>query len=252
MGSGERPGARYDEIGRSYASTRREDPRIAAQIHDCLGPGRALVNIGAGAGNYEPTDRHVVAVEPSQEMLRQRTDRPAVVVRGVAEALPFPDATFDAALAVLTVHHWEQPGRGLREMARVSARQIVFFFESLQTHDFWALEYFPEALDLATEQHPPGEALLREHLDVTEIRTVLVPRDCSDGFGAAFWARPEAYLDPEVQAGMSWLALLPERARQEGAVRLRGDLASGAWDRRHGHLREQESFDAGYRIAIAS
>ena len=247
-----RPRDRYDEIGRSYTSTRREDPRIAAQIHECLGPGRRLLNVGAGAGSYEPPDRHVVAVEPSQEMLVQRHGRPAPVVRGVAEVLPFRDAAFDVSLAVLTVHHWEDPARGLREMARVSDRQVVFFFEPLRTYDFWALEYFPEALDLPSEQDPPGEQLLRAHLDVAEVRTVLVPHDCTDGFGAAYWGRPEAYLDPEVQAGMSWLALLPERARQEGAVRLRGDLASGEWDRRHGELRHQESFDGGYRIAIAT
>ena len=244
-------GDRYDTIGRSYARTRREDPRIASALHACLGTGHRLLNVGAGSGNYEPADRAVVAVEPSAQMLRQRTDRPAPAVRAVADALPFPDASFDVAMAVLTVHHWADPAAGLTEMRRVAPRQVVFYYESLQTHGFWALDYFPEALDLDTEQDPPGERLLREHLDVREVRTVLVPRDCIDGFGAAFWARPEAYLDPEVQAGMSWLAMLPERARQEGAVRLRGDLASGEWDRRHGHLRQQETFDGGYRIAIA-
>lgn len=242
---------RYDEIGRSYVTTRREDPRIAAQVHACLGPGRSVVNVGAGAGSYEPTDRDVIAVEPSVQMLRQRHGRTARVVRGVAEALPFPDAAFDTALAVLTVHHWSDRATGLAELRRVSSRQVVFFFEPLMTHDFWALEYFPEALDLPTERDPPGQALLGEHLQVREIQTVLVPHDCQDGFGAAFWARPEAYLDSEVQAGMSWLALLPDEVRRRGAARLAADLGSGAWDRRHGHLRQQESYDGGYRIAIA-
>jgi SAM-dependent methyltransferase len=242
---------RYDLIGRSYATTRREDPRVAEQIHAALGEGSVL-NVGAGSGNYEPPDRAVVAVEPSWQMLGQRTGRRAPAIRAVAEALPFGDRSFDAALAVLTVHHWSDPVAGLAEMARVAARQVVFFFEPLRTHRFWALEYFPAALSLPTEVDPPGEQMLRDHLRVREVRQVLVPRDCTDGFGAAFWARPEAYLDPEVQAGMSWLAMLPPREREQGAERLRADLSSGEWDRRHGHLRHQDAYDGGYRIAVAT
>ncbi len=242
-------GDRYDEIGRSYARTRREDPRISAQIHAALGVG-TVINVGAGSGNYEPTDRVVIAVEPSGQMVAQRVQR-APVVRGVAESLPFADDSFDVAMAVLTVHHWTDPTAGLSEMARVATRQVVFFFESLKTHDFWALDYFPTALSLPTERDPPGERMLEQHLDVQEIQTVLVPRDCIDGFGAAFWARPEAYLDPEVQAGTSWLAMLSADDRRRGTARLRDDIDSGAWDRAHGHLRQQDVFDAGYRIAIA-
>ena len=242
---------RYDVIGRSYAKTRREDPRIAAAIRSALGPPGPVVNVGAGSGNYEPTDRDVVAVEPSVQMLLQRGEGTASTVRGVAEHLPFPSGTFAAAMAVLTVHHWSDPASGLREMARVSQRQVVVFFEPLQTHDFWALRYFPAARRLPTETDPPGERFLSEHLRLREVRTVLVPHDCQDGFGAAFWARPEAYLDPEVQAGMSWLAMLPAPDRAEGAAALRADLDSGEWDRRYGHLRHQDEYDGGYRIAIA-
>jgi SAM-dependent methyltransferase len=169
----------------------------------------------------------------------------------VAEALPFADGSFDAALAVLTVHHWSDPARGLGELIRVARRQVVFFYEALQTHDFWGLEYFPEARDLPSEVAPPDEALLRAHLDVRAVEPAMVPPDCLDGFGAAFWCRPEAYLDPAVQAGMSWLALLPAEARERGTRRLRDDLASGAWEERFGHLRSQPHFDAGYRLAIA-
>jgi SAM-dependent methyltransferase len=244
-------GSRYDDIGRSYARTRREDPRIAAPIHSALGTG-SVVNVGAGSGNYEPPDRSVVAVEPSLQMLRQRLGRPAPAVRGAAESLPFPDRSFDVAMAVLTVHHWSDPVAGLRELARVAARQVVFFFEPGPTHEFWALEYFPGARSLPTETDPPGERLLRAHLRVHEILPVPVPHDCTDGFGMAYWARPEAYLDPEVQAGMSWLAMLPEHERHQGSARLRADLDSGAWDRRHGHLRDEDAFDGGYRIAVAT
>jgi SAM-dependent methyltransferase len=241
----------YEEIGRSYSRTRREDPRIGAEITSGLGGARSVVNVGAGTGSYEPGDRTVAAVEPSPEMVRQRQGRSPRVVRGVAEALPFPDGAFDAAMAVLTIHHWADPEAGLRELARVSHRQVVFFFEPLRTHDFWALGYVPEALDVPSEQDPPGEDEIRRVLSVREVRRVLVPHDCHDGFGAAFWARPEAYLDPEVQAGMSWLALLTPEARRRGSERLATDLASGAWDRRHGQLRRQPTYDGGYRLAIA-
>ena len=241
----------YEDIGRSYARTRREDPRIAAEIAACLGVSRTIVNVGAGTGSYEPRDRLVVAVEPSPEMVRQRRGRTRRVVQAVAEALPFPDAAFDVGMAVLTIHHWTEPESGLRELRRVARRQAVFFFEPLRTHDFWALDYFPEALDVPSEQRAPGEDVLRRALRVREVRPLLVPRDCTDGFGAAFWARPEAYLDPEVQAGMSWLALISPEARKRGTARLAAALSSGAWDQRHGHLRHRSTYDGGYRIALA-
>lgn len=244
-------GERYDAIGTTYATTRREDPRIAADIHAALGRPGSLVNIGAGTGNYEPAAWDVVAVEPSSEMVAQRRADAAPAVRGGAEHLPFTDDTFDVAMALLTIHHWTDVERGLHEMTRVARRQVVFFFEPLQTHEFWAIDYFPDALDLPTEQDTPGEAVLRTHLDVREIRPLLVPHDCQDGFGAAYWARPDAYADPLVQAGMSWLAMLTDEQRAAGSERLRADLDSGAWDERYGHLRSQDAFDAGYRIAIA-
>lgn len=241
----------YEDIGRSYSRTRREDPRIAGEIASGLSRGWSVVNVGAGTGNYEPHDRVVVAVEPSPEMVRQRRGRTRRVVRSVAEALPFPDATFDAGMAVLTIHHWAEPETGLRELRRVSRRQVVFFFEPLRSHNFWALDYFPEALHVSSEQNPPGEDAIGGVLRVRDVRPILVPHDCMDGFGAAFWARPEAYLDPQVQAGMSWLALLTPEARQRGSERLASDLASGIWDRRYGHLRRLPTYDGGYRLAIA-
>lgn len=220
-------------------------------MQECLGDARRVVNVGAGTGSYEPGDREVVAVEPSTAMIGQRRGRSGTVVRAVAGALPFASGSFDAALAVLTVHHWPDPAAGLLELRRVARRQVVFFYEALRTHDFWALEYFPEALDLPQERHPPDEAFIAAHLDVREVVPVLVPHDCLDGFGAAFWGRPEGYLDAEVQAGMSWLALLSEDVRARGTQRLRDALASGSWDARHGHLRTLATFDAGYRIAVA-
>ena len=242
----------YDEIGASYSATRREDPRIAAVIWDAIGPGRSLLNVGAGTGSYEPADRDVVAIEPSPTMIAQRHSRSRLVVRGVAEHLPVLTQSFDAALAVLTVHHWTDPAAGLTEMRRVARRQVVFYFEPLETHKFWGLEYFEEARDLPFERNAPGEELLREWLNVREVVPVLVPNDCTDGFGTAFWSRPERYLEPEVKSGMSWIACLPADARARGTAKLTEDLASGEWDRRFGHLRGADMYDGGYRIAIAT
>lgn len=245
-------GTLYERIGRSYSSTRREDPRIATHIVDAVGNAATVVNVGAGTGSYEPANATVVAVEPSIEMVGQRRDRSQLVVRALSEALPFRTGSFDVGLAILTIHHWGDVDAGLRELRRVSSRQVVFFFEPLHTHGFWALEYFPEAAAVPSERNAPGEEVIRRSLHVRDVRKVPVPADCIDGFGAAFWARPEAYADPTVQAGMSWLALLPAEVRERGAARLLADLASGEWDRCHGHIRQLDQFDGGYRIAIAA
>lgn len=223
---------------------------MAAQIHAALEDGTVL-NVGAGSGSYEPNGRTVVAVEPSLQMIAQRAAHRAPAVRARAEALPFADRSFDVAMAVLTIHHWTDAAAGVEELARVADRQVIFFFESAIAHRFWALDYFPTARDLPTETNTPGEAFLREHLDVGEVRPVPVPRDCQDGFGTAYWARPEAYADPQVQSGMSWLAMLPERERRDGGRRLLADIESGDWHRRHGALLEHDTFDGGYRIAVA-
>ena len=241
----------YDDLGRTYSVTRREDPRIAAQIWSALGDAPSLLNVGAGTGSYEPADRFVVALEPSSEMIRQRVRRTHRMVRAVAERLPFPDATFAASLAVFTVHHWSDREAGLAELRRVSRRQVVLFAEPSLVHRFWAVDYFSETRALASELNAPTEELLRALLPVREVRTVLVPRDCVDGFGAAFWGRPEAYLDPAVQAGTSWLALLPAAVLARGTGHLRRDLESGAWDQEHGHLRSLAAYDAGYRLVVA-
>jgi SAM-dependent methyltransferase len=242
----------YDTIGRTYSATRREDPRIAATIHAGLGDAVTVVNVGAGTGNYEPTDRAVVAVEPSAAMVAQRAEhRSPLALRGFAEALPFTDQSFDAALAVLTVHHWGDQAAGLAELTRVARRQVVFFFEPTLTSRFWAIDYFPTAIAAPSEQRAVGEDFLREHLDVRSVEPVPVPADCTDGFGAAYWRRPEAYLDPAVHAGQSWLAQLPADELAAGCARLRADLDSGAWADRHADLLELDQYDAGYRLLVA-
>jgi len=242
---------RYDDIGRTYAITRKQDPRIAAQIRAALGSVGPVVNVGAGTGNYEPVDLTVVAVDPSVRMLVQREQRSRLVVRGVAERLPFPDRAFEVALATFTVQHWDDRKAGLRELGRVSHRQVVVCHQPTEANHLWMGDYFDEDVGHGTGLPESDLDLVHACLQVREVRPVLVPRDCIDGFGAAFWARPEAYLDPLVQAGISELASLSERARARWTARLAADLESGEWDRRHGPLRTMTEYDVGYRLVIA-
>jgi SAM-dependent methyltransferase len=238
----------YDRISTNYAEARREDPRIAAPIHRALGDATTVVNVGAGTGNYEPRDRKVIAVEPSLAMISQRTGRSSLVVQGVAEALPVRSDSADVAMAVLTLHHWGNLDAGLREMARVAPRQVIFLFDAAETNRFWAMEYFPEALALPSEQRAPDVERLGIVLDITDCQPVPIPIDCTDGIGMAYWGRPEAYLDPAVQQGMSWLAQLPAPVRAVGTARLADDLRSGRWDDRFGHLRSGPAYELGYKL----
>jgi SAM-dependent methyltransferase len=240
--------ALYDRLGVGYTRFRREDPRIAARIHAALGDARTVVNVGAGAGSYEPRDREVTAVEPSEVMIAQRAPDAAPVVRGRAEALPFPDGAFDAAMAALTDHHWPDRAAGLREMRRVARRRaVVFQFDLRALLDFWFVREYLTAF------RPEGSTAdgLEQHLGVTRIETVPIPHDCRDGFFSAYWRRPEAYLDPDVRAAISVFRLTPASDVEDAVTRLRADLDSGEWERRHGHLRELDELDLGYRLWIA-
>jgi SAM-dependent methyltransferase len=243
----------YDAISTSYADTRRPDPRIAKWIHGALGGALNVVNVGAGTGNYEPTDRRVVAVEPSRKMITGRPAGSAPVIQASAEHLPFRPREFDASMAVLTVHHWRDWRNGLAEMSRVAARQVIYLFEPAMINRFWAMKgnYWPEAFQLPSEEEAIGAQQVAEVLNVTQIGTIPIPIDCTDGFGAAFWGRPEAYLDPQIQQGMSWLAQLPRDVLARGAARLEGELRSGEWDRHHGHLRQLDELDVGHRLITA-
>jgi SAM-dependent methyltransferase len=242
----------YDTIGRTYSRTRRGDPRIAARVATALGDARTVVNVGAGAGSYEPADRDVVAVEPSAVMVAQRAPYAAPAVRAVAERLPFADATFDASMATLTVHHWTDVTRGLAELRRISRRQVVFCFEPGWGRDYWLVaDYYEQYLGLTLEYDAPGSEMIATVLDVRTVEPVLVPSDCVDGFGGAFWNRPERYLDADVQAGISSFAAVPVAKRRAFDDALRRDLDSGAWDARHGHLRNLDEIDLGYRLLIA-
>ncbi len=238
----------YDQIGRTYTSTRQSDPRIAAAIVRALGDAETVLNVGAGTGSYEPADRSVVAIEPSSQMIRQRAVGSAPVVQAAAEALPFRADTFDAALASLTLHHWTDWRRGLDEMRRVANRLVVFAFEP--SEGFWLTDaYLPEIIELDCGSSPSIADLVR-HLGGCRVDRIAVPHDCADGFLAAYWRRPEAYLDPTVRAGISGIARLDPDVVIRGVARLKEDLQSGAWERRFGHLRQLDALDVCYRLVV--
>ena len=240
----------YDAIGTTYSATRRTEPRIAAQVWAALGDARTVLNVGAGTGSYEPPDREVTAVEPSAVMRAQRPEGAARCVAATAESLPFEDQSFDAAMAFATVHHWQDPIAGLREMQRVARRVVVFTCENTDRswrRRFWLTrDYLHEVsasrIGLATE--------LARALGA-RMEPVLVPWDCADGFFEAFWRRPEAYLDERVRRGVSvWAGVGPDA--EERAVRsLREDLASGRWHERNRDLLELEAAELGLRLLIA-
>lgn len=238
----------YDRIGQGYRRHRQPDPRIAALVRDALGDARSVVNVGAGAGSYEPTDREVVAVEPSETMIAQRPQGSAPVVQASAESLPFADGSFDASMAILTIHHWGDRSRGLGELRRVARRRVVILTHLPDAAPFWLTDdYVPEitAMDRGIF---PSIADIEATLGPARVSAVPVPHDCIDGFLGAYWRRPEAYLDPAVRASISGFAKLP--STDDGVERLRADLASGAWERRNGSLRGLASLDLGYRLVV--
>jgi SAM-dependent methyltransferase len=242
--------AAYDTIGTSYATRRRSDPRIARVIEAALGSAQTIVNVGAGTGSYEPTGRKVVAVEPSAEMIAQRAPGSAPVVQAGAEALPFSNNHFDAAMAVLTIHHWTDPARGLAEMRRVARGPLVIVtYDPDLAEACWIHRYLPQLAELDRRAMPPMD-LYAQILGAVNINPLPVPGDCVDGFLHAWWRRPEAYLDPAVRSGSSSFRLLD--GLEGGLELLRDELASGEWHRRFGHLLDLQEYDCGYRIVVAT
>lgn len=239
----------YDQIGQTYATRRRVEPRLAAPLWDALGHARTVLNVGAGTGSYEPPDRSVVAVEPSAVMLTQRTAEAAPAVQARSESLPFADRAFDAVLAVLTIHHWADVRRGLSECVRVARDRVVILTWDPGSDGFWLVQdYFPDLLDIDRGLFP-SLATLADVLGDLVVRPLPIPADCVDGFLGAFWRRPAAYLDPAARGGMSSFSRVGSvEARVDG---LRDDLASGAWEQRNGALLTLDTLDIGYRLVIA-
>jgi SAM-dependent methyltransferase len=242
----------YDQLGRGYSRTRRPDPRIAARIEAALGDARTILNVGAGTGSYEPAGREVTAVEPSTEMIAQRPSGSAPAVQACAEDLPFEDDSFDAAMAVLTAHHWADLGAGLREMRRVACRRLVLVtFDPTALAALWIVrDYFPQMLELK-RRSPALSEELAAMLAAGAPEPIPVPHDCTDLFFAALWARPEMLFDENVVRPMWVWQSISEEARRDGRARLAADLRDGAWEERHGDLREQAELDVGLRLVVA-
>lgn len=241
--------ASYDRIGHGYRDIRRPDPRLHALIEDALSGARTVVNVGAGAGSYEPRGAQVTAVDPSQVMLDQHPGPRKV--RAGAEELPFPDGAFDAAMAVMTVHHWPDLARGLAEMRRVARRQVVFTWDPVHRPLLWLLdEYLPEIREMELARFTPA-ADVAASLGAHGVQPFPIPHDFTDGFQIAYWRRPECFLDPVIRSASSTFAVLPPEVVDPAMARLSADLTSRAWYRRHADLLGLPAMDYGYRLIVA-
>lgn len=238
----------YDCIGIGYSQYRRPDPRIAAHIAAALGSSLSVLNVGAGTGSYEPQDRFVVAIEPSVEMLRQRPQGAARVIRASADLLPIRDDSFEAALAILTVHHWPNWQIGLREMQRVACDRVVILTWDPQHDGFWLVrDYLPEILEIDRPIFP-SLTEIEQILGPIAVRTVPIPADCLDGFLGAYWRRPAMYLNATARQAISTFARL--KASRPALRRLEKDLADGTWERLYGELLWLSELDIGYRLVL--
>ncbi|MBL6927867.1 MAG: class I SAM-dependent methyltransferase [Rhodospirillales bacterium] len=242
----------YNNIGVDYAKLRKPDPRlielICAQIIDL----NTILNVGAGAGSYEPDDKNLIALEPSWRMISQRPAHAAPSVCGIAESLPFQDNSFDGGLALLTLHHWSDIDRGLNELKRVVTKRLVIHtWDSTATENYWLInDYIPELLALDAGRFPKMDDLIAKFRSARIIE-VPIPCDCTDGFQGAYWQRPEAYLDDHVKKGISSFQQISQKALSRGLARLRADLDSGIWHNRYAGLLDKEAIDLGYRLIVA-
>ena len=241
----------YASAGQRYAEFRQPEPAIATQILRALGDAKRIINIGAGAGSYEPTDREVVAVEPSATMRAQRPPHLSEAIDAVAEGLPFADHEFDAAMGTFTVHQWSDLQRGIAEMKRVTRGPIVIMAaDPERLHDFWIAKYIPEALDRELSRFPKIDRLVSLLGDGTRVETIPIPLRCRDGFTEAYYGRPERFLEPAVTGAMSSWTLIDQNIVARFREKLAADLESGAWDVEFGHLRTQPTYDGSMRLVI--
>ena len=242
----------YERHGAGYSTRRRTDPVIASYVHAALGSARTVLNVGAGAGSYEPDDRRVVAVEPSATMRAQRPAHLAPAIAARAEQLPFDDDAFDAAMATITVHQWPDAAGGLREMRRVARGPVVILtFDGAVMGDFWLAEYAPEFIAAESPRYPTIDAIAAALGGRAQITAVPVPLECTDGFVEAFYGRPEALLDPAVRTAQSAWGFVARAAEERSMRRLGDDLASGVWDDRHAELRTQPQYVGSLRLVVA-
>jgi SAM-dependent methyltransferase len=243
--------ADYGRLGPGYAAIRRPDPRIEAVVWQALGDARSVVNVGAGAGSYEPRDREVTAVEPSASMRAERPADRVPAIDATAQELPFADDSFDAAMASVTIHQWPDLTAGLREMRRVARGPVVILtFTPLVPEPWWMPVYVPELFEVEARRMPDLQTVAEGLGGEVEVSVVPVPADCIDGFGQAFFARPERTLDPDVRRAMSAWSFVEPEVEQRYVDELGSDLASGAWDARWGAFRSLPQFDVGLRLVV--
>jgi SAM-dependent methyltransferase len=241
----------YDLHGQGYAQRRRTDPRIAALVHQALGSARTVLNVGAGAGSYEPTDRHVIAIEPSAAMRAPRPAHLVPAIHGVAETLPLDDRSVDAAMAMVTVHQWGDLNKGLAELRRVTRGPIVVLtFDGDALGRMWLADYAPELFAVERRRYPAIDRIEAELGGGCTVSTVPIPFDCVDGFIDAFYGRPEQFLDPAVRKSQSAWGFVEPAVEKRIVAALAADLESGAWDAHHGHLRTQPWFEGAARLIV--
>jgi SAM-dependent methyltransferase len=247
------PAFNYDKDGVRYSARRQTEPAIAHYIHAALHNAKTILNVGAGAGSYEPEDRYFISVEPSVSMRAQRlSNHKNPALTGRADNLPFDDKSFDAATAFLTIHHWPDIKKGLSELRRVARHQIIIMtFDPDALDFFWNAEYFPEVIEVEKQRYPTIDRLLDMLGGKTAVHDIPVPLDCVDGFQEAFYGRPEAFLDKEVRNAMSAWGFISEEHQELMVKRLSDDLQSGEWDRKYGHLRTQPTFSGALRLIIS-
>ncbi|GAB3560680.1 class I SAM-dependent methyltransferase [Spelaeicoccus albus] len=244
--------ADYGPIGQAYAGYRRPDPEIAVAIETALGDARAVLNVGAGTGSYEPPDRTVTAVEPSAAM---RAHRPAELPKAVdatAENLPFADDSFDAAMSTFSVHQWQDLGAGLAELRRVTRGPVVILTcDPTRLDQFWLADYAPEVIDTEARRYPSLSRLADGLGGRTTSTIVPIPLACTDGFNEAYYGRPEGLLDARARLSCSAWSFVGPDVHERFAAELQRDLEAGVWDERHNGLRRQAHFDGSLVLVVA-
>ncbi|MBP3039156.1 class I SAM-dependent methyltransferase [Bacillaceae bacterium Marseille-Q3522] len=247
------PAFNYDKHGQHYSHYRRTDPRIAKYVYEALADAQTILNVGAGSGSYEPENKYVMAVEPSAAMRSQRQKMgkaPAII--GTAEKLPFDDEAFDASMAMVTVHHWRDLPKGLRELRRVTRNQVVIMtFDPNALELFWNARYFSELIEVEKARYPEIAFITKTLGGNCEVRSIPIPFDCVDGFQEAFLGRPEAFLNKEIRKSQSAWGFLSEDTERRLVTRLASDLESGKWDQEYGEYRQKAFFSGSLRLIIA-
>jgi SAM-dependent methyltransferase len=247
------PAFDYDKLGKKYSSHRQTDNRIAEYVYNELADAKTILNVGSGVGSYEPKDKYIIAVEPSVAMRQQRLEKNKVpAINSKADNLPFDDNSFDASMAMITVHHWPDMDKGLKELRRVTKHQVVIMtFDPQQLDKFWNAEYFPEVIEVEKARYPTIDFIKDSLGGHCKVIPIPIPLDCKDGFQEAFYGRHEAFLEKDVRLSQSAWSFIPDEKQEEMVGRLKADLENGNWDKKYGHFRTQNFFTCALRLIVS-